>query len=47
MIMFKIILLAMLLVGMLLGLVIGLGIRIKQSELPDIEDVETDEIEGV
>lgn len=40
--MFRIILVAMLLVGMFLGLVIGLGIRIKQSELPDIEDVETD-----
>lgn len=41
--MFKIILLVMLLVGMFLGLVIGLGIRIKQSELPDIKDVETGE----
>ena len=43
MIIFRIIILAMLLVGMFLGLVIGLGIRIKQSELPDIKDIETGE----
>ena len=43
MIMFKIIIIVMLLIGMFLGLVIGLSIRIKQSELPDIKDVESGE----
>ena len=43
MIMFKIIIITILLIGMFLGLVIGLSIRIKQSELPGIEDVESGE----
>ncbi len=41
--MFRIVIIIMLLIGMFLGLVIGLGIRIKQSELPDIIDLETGE----